>query len=88
MNGYKPLIRKCLSSYIHTFRKEHTLTQEEMAERLHISSRAYSDLERGKYSLYAATLLFLLLMLNENELKDFLSRFQRAFHSFEHKEVA
>ncbi|MFR7893919.1 MAG: helix-turn-helix domain-containing protein [Dysosmobacter sp.] len=38
-----------------------SLTQEAMAEQLRISSRAYSDLERGKYAASAPTLLFLFL---------------------------
>lgn len=88
MDAYKNLIRKCFSAYISTYRKKQALTQEQMAERLHISSRAYSDLERGKYGLSTATLLFLLLMLDEQEQKSLLDQFRQELRALEHKEVA
>ena len=50
--------------------------QEEMAEQLHITSRAYGDLERGRYCFSAAPLLFLLLMLSDRELAAFLGGFR------------
>ena len=47
---------------------------EAMAEQLRISSRAYSDLERGKYAASAPTLLFLFSMLEaEMWIRDSLS---------------
>lgn len=76
MNTYKTLAREMLSAYVDVLRNSRKLTQEEMAERLRISSRAYSDLERGKYCFSTITLLFLLLMLNEEELKELLDIFR------------
>ena len=46
MSSYKSLLRNLFSAQIKEFRNAKKLTQEEMSERLHITSRAYSDLER------------------------------------------
>ena len=65
MGYYKRLIRNFFSRSARDLRRKLRLSQEEMAERLHITSRAYSDLERGKYCLSATSLVFLLLLLDE-----------------------
>lgn len=57
------LLAELLSIELYSLRQQKSLTQEAMAERLRISSRAYSDLERGKYAASAPTLLFLFSML-------------------------
>lgn len=88
MDGYKGLLRTYFSAYVRDLRRTRGLTQEEMAERLHISSRAYSDLERGKYSLSTTTLLFLLLMLDQDEQRALLSQFQQELFALERGEVA
>ena len=59
-----------------------------MSERLHITSRAYSDLERGCSCCSALALLFFLLMLKSDELEDFLNRLRKQIQLFEQKEVA
>ena len=73
MNPYKKILRKFFSEYVRTLRKCRGLTQEEMAEKLRISGRAYSDLERGIYCFSTVALVFLLLMLEEWEIKELLS---------------
>ena len=65
MGYYKRLIRNFFSRSARDLRRKLRLSQEEMAERLHITSRAYSDLEREKYCLSATSLVFLLLLLDE-----------------------
>lgn len=65
MNPYKEILREFFSKYVSTLRKRRGLTQEEMAEKLRITGRAYSDLERGIYCFSAVALVFLLLMLEE-----------------------
>ena len=77
MTRYKRFVREFLSEYTDTLRKLRGLTQEEMAERLRITSRAYGDLERGKYCFSAIALLFLLLMLSDEERKRFLENFHK-----------
>ena len=69
MNPYKEILRKFFSEYVSALRKRRGLTQEQMAEKLRITVRAYSDLERGIYCFSAVALVFLLLMLEEREIK-------------------
>ena len=53
MNPYKEILRKFFSEYVSALRKRRGLTQEQMAEKLRITGRAYSDLERGIYCFSA-----------------------------------
>ena len=64
MKPYPALLAELLSEELSSLRQKMALTQEAMAERLRISSRAYSDLERGKYATSAPTLMFLFSMLD------------------------
>ena len=64
MKPYPALLAELLSKELYSLRQQKSLTQEAMAERLRISSRAYSDLERGRYAASAPTLLFLFSMLD------------------------
>lgn len=88
MKLYKLLTREFLSEYTGTLRKLRNLTQDEMAEQLRITSRAYGDLERGKYCFSAIALLFLLLMLSDEELKAFLEGFRKKVDELEQGEAA
>ena len=88
MKQYRVLARNFLAEYTNALRKRRNLTQDEMAERLRITSRAYGDLERGKYGFSAVALLFLLLMLSDEETKDFLKEFRKRVDELEHKEAA
>ena len=63
MKPYPALLAELLSTELYSLRQQKSLTQEAMAERLRTSSRAYSDLERGKYAASAPTLLFLFSIL-------------------------
>ena len=56
-----------------------------MAEQLRITSRAYGDLERGKYCFSAIALLFVLLMLSDDELQALLEGFRKRAYDLEHK---
>ena len=64
MKPYPALLAELLSRELSSLRRQKALTQEAMAEQLRISSRAYSDLERGKYTASAPTLMFLFSMLD------------------------
>ena len=64
MKPYPALLAELLSEELSSLRQQKSLTQEAMAEQLRISSRAYSDLERGRYAASAPTLLFLFSMLD------------------------
>ena len=63
MKPYPALFAELLSEELSSLRQQMALTQEAMAEQLRISSRAYSDLERGRYAASAPTLLFFFSML-------------------------
>lgn len=88
MNAYKTLTKEMLSAYADTLRRSRRLTQEKMAESLRISSRAYSDLERGKHCFSTITLLFLLLILKEEERKELLDTFQSRVDALENSDAA
>ena len=88
MNPYKEILREFFSKYVSTLRKRRGLTQEEMAEKLRITGRAYSDLERGIYCFSAVALVFLLLMLEEHEIKEMLSSLREEIAKVEDREVA
>lgn len=87
MKLYKMLTKDFLAEYTNGLRKLRNLTQDEMAE-LRITSRAYGDLERGKYCFSTIVLLFLLLMLGDDELKRFLDRFRKLIYELEQKDAA
>ena len=87
MTRYKRFVREFLSEYTDTLRKLRGLTQEEMAEQLRITSRAYGDLEQGKYCFSAIALLFLLLMLSDEERKRFLENFHKRICELERHDV-
>ena len=59
-----------------------------LAERLRITARAYSDLERGKYCVSAATLLFMLSMLSTAEQQTLLGQFVKCVQLAEEGSVA
>lgn len=88
MNPYKEILRKFFSEYVGTLRKRRGLTQEQMAEKLRITGRAYSDLERGIYCFSSVALVFRLLMLEEHELKELLSPLREEIAKVEDREVA
>ena len=88
MNLYKSTLRSFLSEFASSLRKSRGMTQEEMAEKLRITGRAYSDLERGIYCFFAVALVFLLLMLEEGEIKELLSPLRDEIEKVEGREVA
>ena len=88
MNPYKEILREFFSKYVSTLRRRRGLTQEEMAEKLRITGRAYSDLERGIYCFSAVALVCLLLMLEEGEIKEILSLLREEIEKVENREVA
>ena len=80
MKPYPALLAELLSEELSSLRQQMALTKEAMAERLRISSRAYSDLERGRYAASAPTLMFLFSMLDAEAqgalIRQFVNRVQ------------
>ena len=86
MHDYKAVARKYLSSISDALRAERNLTQENMAEKLRISSRAYGDLERGKYCFSSTALLFMMNMMEDEEVGMLLYGFQEQVELLENQD--
>lgn len=77
MQSYKTTVKEFLSDYIFKLRKNRGLSQKQMAECLHITSRAYGDLERGKFCFSSTALLSLLLMLDRQEVYELIEELRQ-----------
>mgnify|MGYP000280906034 CR=1 FL=1 len=87
MKPYPALLAELLSKELYSLRQK-SLTQEAMAEQLRISSRAYSDLERGKYAASAPTLLFLFSMLEADAQRVLIQQFMKQVQALEGTDAA
>ena len=88
MKPYPALLAELLSKELYSLRQQKSLTQEAMAEQLRISSRAYSDLERGKYAASAPTLLFLFSMLEADAQRVLIQQFMKQVQALEWTDAA
>ena len=88
MKPYPALLAELLSKELYSLRQQKSLTQEAMAEQLRISSRAYSDLERGRYAASAPTLLFLFSMLEADAQGALVQRFMNRVQALEGTDAA
>ena len=88
MKPYPALLAELLSKELYSLRQQKSLTQEAMAEQLRISSRAYSDLERGKYAASASTLLFLFSMLEADAQRVLIQQFMKQVQALEGTDAA
>ena len=88
MKPYPALLAELLSKELYSLRQQKSLTQEAMAEQLRISSRAYSDLERGKYAASAPTLLFLFSMLAADAQRALIQQFMKQVQALEGTDAA
>ena len=88
MKPYPALLAELLSKELYSLRQQKSLTQEAMAEQLRISSRAYSDLERGKYAASAPTLLFLFYMLEADAQRVLIQQFMKQVQALEGTDAA
>ena len=83
MRKYDDLLLAYLPDHARKVRKLENLTQEKMAERMHMARRSYSALERGENGFSATSLLMLLSMLPDDEsvralIKGFIEQGQAA----------
>ena len=88
MKPYPALLAELLSKELYSLRQQKSLTQEAMAEQLRISSRAYSDLERGKNAASAPTLLFLFSMLEADAQRVLIQQFMKQVQALEGTDAA
>ena len=88
MKPYPALLAELLSKELYSLRQQKSLTREAMAEQLRISSRAYSDLERGRYAASAPTLLFLFSMLEADAQGALVQQFMKQVQALEGTDAA
>ena len=65
---YKLAVWYAVRKISEDYRIEHQYTQEEMAEQLDISEKAYSNMKRGVHGFSAVTLLMLLIHLEDEQM--------------------
>ena len=70
------------------FRLDNRLTQEELAEALHLSARSYQKLERGVHQPSATTLALFLGQLTDQEILAFVHTFGKLAEAGHSEEVA
>ena len=68
MHRHRDVLQSFLAKRIRASRAECGISQETMAEWLRVSPRSYAYLEKGTYCCSAATLMFYLLILSDEEL--------------------
>ena len=71
MDDHKYLLQDFLRNQILDYRHQNHLTQEGMAEALHVSPRSYFDQAHGRYGFSAMSLVFFILLLSEEDLLKF-----------------
>lgn len=71
MNYSKKFFETQLTNLVEVYRNKLQYTQERMAEVLRISPRSYYDIKRKKNSISASVLIFLLLLMSDEELLAF-----------------
>ena len=73
---------------VREFRLDNRLTQEKLAEALHLSARSYQKLERGVHQPSATTLALFLGQLSDQEILAFVHTFGKLAKAGQSEEVA
>ncbi|MGI6013333.1 MAG: helix-turn-helix transcriptional regulator [Oscillospiraceae bacterium] len=76
MRKYKSIFKEFTKDHLKAFRTGKHLSQEQLAELLHISPRSYTNLEQGKFFFSSYSLIFLLLSMNKEEILQLLDKFR------------
>lgn len=87
MERYKLSFQLHLGDFAKTLRTRLGLSQEQMAELLHISVRSYSDLERKRCCFSAQSFIFLLFMLSDEEVLRLVAELRRLAEEATHEAV-
>lgn len=87
MKIYNGLVKSFLSELVGKLRYDLNISQEKMSEYLRISTRAYGDLERGRFCFSATSLLFLMAFLDEKDVLKLLDEFKKLIDEVENKEA-
>lgn len=75
MRVYKDIAKTYLTSQLKPWRTAHSYTQEVVAEKLRMSCRSYTELERGGCGFSATTLLLFLALLSDEEMVKLVREF-------------
>ena len=73
---------------VREFRLDNRLTQEKLAEALHLTARSYQKLERGVHQPSATTLALFLGQLSDQEILAFVHTFGKLAKAGQSEEVA
>ncbi len=73
---------------VREFRVKMNLSQERLAEKIHVNVRNYQKLERGVHKPSAITLLFFLNLLPDQEILAFVRAFGKLAKAGQSEEVA
>ena len=73
---------------VREFQLDNRLTQEKLAEALHLSARSYQKLERGVHQPSATTLALFLGQLSDQEILAFVHTFGKLAKAGQSEEVA
>lgn len=68
MTDYIVAFRALISAHLKAYRKKYGLSQESMAQLLHITPRSYSDIECKKSTCSGCTLMFFQAELTRDEM--------------------
>ena len=84
---YKLSLQLHLGDFAKRVRARFGLSQEQMAELLHITVRSYSDLERKRCCFSMQTFLFLLFILEDAEILQLLAVLRELAKEAEHESI-
>lgn len=76
MRKEQQLLKSFLRKQIYAYRINNHHSQERMSENLGISTRSYVDQEHGKMGFSALSLMYFILLLDEQEIIKFLKDFK------------
>lgn len=87
MRKHRGLVKDFLAERMEQKRRGEGLTQEKMSEKLRLTPRSYNNIKLRKNGVSAATLLFLLSLMEEDEVTRLLSEFRSEVQEAEQNEV-
>lgn len=88
MRTYKNAVKEYLRDFLKAFRKELNISQEAMSERLKLTPRSYSDLERGVSCLSTVTLLLLFNLMHAEDVIGLIGKLVELIYEAERDENA
>lgn len=88
MRKYEDLFLAFWVVRIREFRTKMNLSQEKLAEKLHVNTQNYQKLERGVHKPSAITIILFLYLLSDQEIVSFIRSFAQLVEKADSQEVA